>query len=438
MERLGGYVNGNFAVHVVSYGSQIFTLFNNSHDKIKENFYRFSIYCSNIDGHLPNPSFEIKLHLVDPRGKALQSLRMNLHPSDLQNPYYDSKKAVKFQIDIDLNMLCQEEGVWHYFFTLEDESHKKKVVYLPKNGYILGPQTVSLTTAVFMGHSVSSIPGEMYVLAGFLKNDLEFIVNFFYWKDLKDVYLCLIPARKTEGMGISNTVGIKKFNMELVKSDGKYFGDGDFRCTINFENLGYKDVELGWFYYYYETVLKDGTKGYQCQQKAFYSKHEDPDLSIKEIDEDFNGPFVASNHPQLVDYLFEDSEHSIYSPSFHLGEIECELPEKEPKTEYQVKSNYTLRFEVLYSDSEGNKPSEGYPRLILINKELDKKYDYTMFPNNVVSSFCQNYGEVFNSYICDVDWARIGEGIWNFYFEERNSDGKLIKSLLGKEKFLRI
>ena len=249
------------------------------------------------------------------------------------------------------------------------------------------------------------------------------------------MYLCLIPAQKTDGIGISNTVGIKKFNMKLVKPESNF--EVTFRCIINFENFGYEDAQLGWFYHYYEGVLKDGTKGHYGQSRSFYSKHEDAEFSDKDFWEGFKEPFVASNHPQLVDYLFEDRKHLIYSPSFFLGEI-CEQLEKDPKTEYQVKSNYNLRFEALYADSKGDKLFDGYPRLIFRNKESDKKVEYRMFPNNVISSLSQNYGKVFDSYICDVDWAHIPERIWYFHFEVKNSKGNLIKNLLGKEHFLRI
>jgi len=435
MKKLYGYVNGSFVVHSQTYGNQILTIFNNSHEKIHDNSYEFSIYCRNIDGKLPNPNFELKLHLINPKGRALQPFRMNLHPSDLQHPDYDSNNAVKFHISIDLNTLSEEEGLWHYFFTLKDESNKDKLIYIPENGYIRGPETSSPGKAVYSWHSVSSIPGKRYNRAGFMKNDYEFIVNFFYSKELKDVYLCLIPSQKTDGIGISNTVGIKKFNMKLVKPESNYLDEGGFRCIINFENLGYEDAQLGWFYHYYEGILKDGTKAFFGQLRSFYSEHEDAEFSQKEIWEDFQEPFVASNHPQLVDYLFEDRKHLIYSPSFFFGEIE-ELLKNDLKTEYQVKSNYNLRFEVLYADSKGDKPIDGYPRLFFRNKELDKKFEYTMFPNK--SFLTQLYGDVFDSYICDVNWAHIPKGIWNFYFEAKNSKGNLIKNLLGKEKFLRI
>jgi len=61
-----------------------------------------------------------------------------------------------------------------------------------------------------------------------------------------------------------------------------------------------------------------------------------------------------------------------------------------------------------------------------------------MHPYNIIDFLTQHYGEVFDSYICDVNWARIPEGIWNFYFEAKDSEGNLIKNLEGKEKFLRI
>ena len=429
--------NGNFVVHSQSYGNQIFILFNNSHEKIRNNSYDFSIYCRNIDGKPPNPNFVITLHLINPMGKALQPFQMNLHPSNLKNSEYDLKRAVKFHISIDLNTLYEEEGLWHYFFTIKDESNKDQLIYMPENGYILGPETSSpQRIAVFCGHSVSSIPGERYIRAGFMKNNYEFIVSIMYWKELKEMFLYLIPAQKIEGMGISNTVGIKKFKMKPTKPDSKYTDIVDFRYVINFENLGYKDAELGRFNHYYEGILKDGTKSYQYQQKLFYNKHEDPEFSQKEICEDFKEPFVASNHPQLVDYLFEDTKHLIYSPSWFFTEIEVLL--KESKTEYQVKSNYTLRFEVLYSDSMGCKPFDGYPRLIFRNKELDKNFKFIMSPNNIISSFAQDYSKVFDSYICDVNWAKLPKGIWHFYFEAKNSKGNQIKNLLGKEIFLRV
>ncbi|KKN09403.1 hypothetical protein LCGC14_1046980 [marine sediment metagenome] len=439
MERFRGYINGNFVVHSQSYGNQILILFNNSHEKIRDNSYDFSIYCRNIDGKPPNPNFGITFHLINPMGKALQPFQMSLHPSNLKNPEYDSKRAVKFHISIDLNTLYEEEGLWHYFFTLKDESNKDQLIYIPENGYILGPETSPPSRiAVFCSHSVSSIPGEYsgHISAGFIKNNYEFIADIFYWKDLKEMFLYLIPAQKIEGMGISNTVGIKKFKMKLAKPDSDYTDIVDFRCVINFENLGYKDAELGRFYHYYEGILKDGTKSYHYQQKSFYSKHEDSEFSDKEICEDFKEPFVASNHPQLVDYIFEDTKHLIYSPSCFLAEIE--VLQKESKTEYQVKSDYTLRFEVLYSDSMECKPFDGYPRLIFRNKELDKKFEFIMFPNNVISIFTRNYSEVFDSYICDVNWANLPEGIWYFYFEAKNSKENQIKNLVGKEIFLRV
>lgn len=435
MKKLYGYVNRNFVILLQSYGNQILTIFNNSHERLNDNFYNFSIYCRNIDRKLPNPNFKLQLHLINPKGRALQPFRMNLVTSDLQHPDYDLNMAVKFHITIDLNTLSEEEGLWHYFFTLKDESNKDKLIYIPENGYIQGPETSSPGKAVYSWHSVSSIPGKRYTRAGFMKNDYEFIVNFFSSKELKDVNLCLIPAQKTEGIGLSNTVGIKKSNMKLVKPESNF--EINFRCIINFENLGYEDAQLGWFYHYYEVIFKDGTKGYYNQSRGFYSKHEDPEFINKEIREAFKEPFVASNHPQLVDYEFVDTKHLIYSPSFFLGEID-ELLKNDLKTEYQVKSNYNLRFEVLYADSKGNKPFDGYPRLIFRNKELDKKFEYKMFPNNVISSLSQHYGAVFNSYICDVNWAHIPKGIWNFYFEAKNIKGNLIKNLLGNEKFLRI
>ena len=409
-------------------------LFNNSHEKIRDTSYDFSIYCRNIDGKPPNPNFVITLHLINPMGKALQPFKMNLYPSNLKSPEYDSKRAVKFHISIDLNALYEEEGLWHYFFTLKDESNKDQSIYIPENGYILGPETSSPGKSVFNWHSVSSIPSKRNISSGFMKNDYEFIVNFMDWKELKDVYLCLIPAQKTDGMGISNTVGIKKFIMKLVKPESN-FGD-EFRCIINFENLGYSDAELGRFNRYYEGILKDGTKENYSQRKLFYKKHENSEFSQKEICEDFKELFVASNHPQLVDYLFEDAKHLIYSPSYFFTEIDT--LQKESKREYQVKSDFTLRFDVLYSDSMGCKPFDGYPRLIFRNKELDKIFKFIMVPNNIINILAQNYSEVFDSYICDVNWAKFPKGIWHFYFEVKNSKGNQIKNLLGKEIFLRV
>jgi Leucine-rich repeat (LRR) protein len=437
MKRFKGYINGNFIIHSYFYGDQILILFNNSHKKLNNKSYEFSIYCRNINEEPPSPKFTANLHLINPLGEALQTFQMNSHPSDLQHPDYDSKKVVKFHISIDLETLCDEEGLWHYFFTLKDESDNGKVIFIPENGYLLGPEITSPEIAIFIGHSVSSIPGKRYIRAGFLKNNYEFIVDSFYWKDLKEVYLCLIPAQKTEGIGISNTVGIKKFKMKLFNDDSNSMGEVGFRYIINFEDLQYKAAELGWFSNHYEGILKDGTKVYHYSQKSFYSRHEDAEFSDKDIWEDFKDPFVANNQPQLVDYIFEDTKHLIYSPSCFLDEVCVEL-EKKPKTVYEVKFDYTLRFEVLYSDSNGYKPFKGYPRLIFRNKELDKNYEYIMVINNVISRISQYYGKIFESYICDVNWANFPEGTWNFYFEAKDSKGKVIRSLLGKETIERI
>ena len=240
-------------------------------------------------------------------------------------------------------------------------------------------------------------------------------------------------------MGISNTTGIKKFPMKLVKPDLDYIGPVAYQIKINFDDLGYENIEIGWFHHYYEGIFKDRTKTYYYYEKVFYD--ENKDIGIDHCNNiiwvDIKKPFVASNHPQFIDYEFMDIKNNIFSHNRFSREY-TEPLNKEYKSVYEIKADYIIDFEVLYSDPKGNEPFERYPRLIFRNMKIDKELEYIMSPNKIISILSQYYDERFSSYICNVNSSKFPKGIWQFYFEAKDCEGNKVKNLLGKEELLRI
>ncbi|MFX0105064.1 MAG: leucine-rich repeat domain-containing protein [Candidatus Hodarchaeota archaeon] len=433
MMRFRGYINGNFIFLSQIYDNQIITLFNNSHEKIKNKKYKFSLNYRNVDGNPPN-DYGIKIHLINPEGKALEPFQMELFPLNYENPEYNSEKGVVFHYIIDLDTLQETEGLWHYYLTIKDKLNNK-IIFIPEIGYILGPETTSPKTGYLLCiPSISTTSGEGYINSGFKNNNFTFTISCDQ-TILQGLFLCLIPAQKKVGVGVTNRIGIKKFPMRHIRSNS--CGEWEYQCSINFEDLGYLDSELGWFSHYYEGILADRRRMYLYTEKVFCSEHERIDFSEKIIEMDIHKPFVASNKPQLIDYLFEDSEHSIYSHDIYSNDS-SEILDNQLKTIYEIKSDLLLKYEVLYSDPSKSAPCEGYPRVIFKNLDTEKKFGYIMVPSDVVSIFSQRYSENFQSYICVINSSEFSEGTWEFCFEAKDSEGTLLKTLLGKEKFIKM
>ncbi|MFX1426074.1 MAG: hypothetical protein ACFFBE_06445, partial [Promethearchaeota archaeon] len=432
MKKFKGYINNNFIFLSQIYDGQIVTLFNNSHEKIKDKIYKFSLNYRNLDGNPPN-DYGIKIHLINPEGEALEPFQMELEPQNIKNVRYDSEKGVLYQNTIDLSMLYEEEGLWHYYFTLKNKLIDK-IIFIPERGYILGPKMPSPETGLLCTSLVSINLERGYTNAGckydtfIFKLSCEHII-------FKEILLCLIPAVKKVGKGISNNFGIRKFPLKRIQHKLNHKGSWKYQCSINFEDLGYLDSELGWFSHFYEGILNDGSRDYLYTEKLFYSEHENFKFSEKIIGIDLHKPFVASNKPQLIDYILEASDHSIYSYNFYSNDS-SELLNSPLKTRYVIESDIFLKFEVLYSDPSKNAPLEGYPRVIFKNLDNEKEFGYIMLPNDVVSIFSQRYSEIFQSYICIIDGNEFSEGTWQFYFEAKDSDGILLNKLNGKEILL--
>lgn len=118
----------NFTIFSKIYEKQILSLLNNSHRKVGETIYEFSIRYRHVDGKSPNSEYGIKLHLINPDGVALKPFQMKLHSDYLKKPKYDSKNGVIFNYEVNLNTLYKEEGLWHYFFTLKTSNGLKNVM----------------------------------------------------------------------------------------------------------------------------------------------------------------------------------------------------------------------------------------------------------------------------------------------------------------------
>ncbi|UCG54246.1 MAG: hypothetical protein JSV32_06550, partial [Dehalococcoidia bacterium] len=347
-----------------------------SYDQIDETTFNFwTLYDdSNGGGDGPDANYGVRLHLIAPNGTALEPFEMSIHPDYLPDPSYDA--SVKYNYTIDLDTIFSEEGLWHYYFTCKDNSSQHEPTIMPIEGYFLGPETSDEPQYLFAS-AVSSTTDDFYCPAGFINDTFIFRTWWGCNVTPSNVSLCLIPANKTLGTGINNTFGIKKFLMNPSVQNPNYSKTVEYNCTINFFDLNYTQTEIGWFYHYYEAKFSNGNMSYLYEIDGQYE--EDVDIDLSEFYyADIRAPFVASFGPQIVDYKITN-----FNPIL--------IPRLNDKI-YQITSETSLEFEVVYIDPFGGYPQEFYPKLIFENVVTAKNLTFTT-KNYWKTPFSEKFGE---------------------------------------------
>jgi hypothetical protein len=363
----------------------------------------------------PDATYGVKLHLIAPNGTVLSPISMSVHSDYLPNPDYS--RPVNYTVTINLSTLYSDDGLWHYYFSTNDNSGEHDTVFMPSDRYYLGPLTTDVNPYILQYSTITSEFDDSdtwYSPVGFIEENFEFIVDYYGGEEPDRVSLCIIPANITDGIGApTNTRGIKKFTMSPVEQNPDYSGPVSFSKTINFDNLSYSTDEIGCFWHYFEVELDDGTLAY-----AFGSDH-DEDSNL--IEEDIYGPLVIDEAPQLYDY-------DLYDRYFNWGFLSLN-PWNKPRPDFYSATIYnSFRFKVYYQDPDGLGLAEGYPRLIFKNQITEEELD----PIIMSDYWCDMiYGEFF--YSCIVDCSSLGPGLWEWRIEGKNSNNVDCDPLYGKE-----
>lgn len=103
----------------------------------------------------------------------------------------------------------------------------------------------------------------------------------------------------------------------------------------------------------------------------------------------------------------------------------------------RIKENLQkIRFEVIYIDQGDNPPLEGYPRLFFKNVVTgDEFYKSFIMDERLNTPFSREYGDDVYSYTCIIDGAELDSGMWEIFFEAKDSEGVNTPNLYGNEKF---
>ncbi len=381
--------------------------------QIDDSTYDFSTTYQDDEGNAPATNYGVKLHLIAPNGSALQYYNLTIHPDFAGDPDY--AEGVKFNYTIDLCELYSDGGLWHFYFTTKDDS--SIVQKYPEEGYLLGPLTCLNIPAIY--YSRITCDSDNDFIAGFKNETFTFKVGWLCDIIPESVKLCLIPATITEGVNVSNTVGVKKFTMNTVEQSPNFSKLVEYDCTVNFDDLGYQDSELGWFYHYFEAEFSDGNKSYLHDTSANQSADA---YLFDTIDVDLKGPYVVTEGPQLLVYTFYDANDI----------MDALFDNSKGKDTYLVVSEMEFVFEVVYDDPYGGEPLDDYPRLIFENVITSEESEpFTMTERK--TSLSEEYGA--KSYVCKVKGSDLASGMWRAKFEAKDKYGISASCLTGTEKF---
>ncbi len=213
--------------------------------------FRTNYYDPNFEG--PDDTYGVKLHLIKPDGSQLDSFDMSLDGG----ADFTSVNGAIYNKTVDLS--GYNDGLWHFYFSTKDKD-TSEIITSPLNDYFVGPDT-SNGPSYLMGHRVTSNTADYSNIDGWITENFTFYVT---WWDMVDgnapseVSLCLIPAKAQIGTGVSKTVGIQKFEMESVEFNPDYEDPVEFHYTLNFDDEGYDDSNIGAFKYYFEATTTSG------------------------------------------------------------------------------------------------------------------------------------------------------------------------------------
>jgi len=366
--------------------------------------YDFYVTYQDFENNAPDPSYGVKLHLINPDGTTLSPNQMSIHPDYVDD--IDYRKGVLYNYTIDLDTIYQGQGLWHYYFTTQDDSSAHDIVFMPDFGYKLGPD-VFTSQYLLTEHVSRNYPDEYSSSSGFIDEDFTFVTTWSSEMIPDNVYMYLIPAQRSVGTGVSKTVGIQKFPMSTVDLSPDYSDYVDYYVTINFSQLGYTEAEIGKFSHYYEAIYYNGNKTYlydaELDSESFY------DLTYT----DFNTPYVGTSGAQLLDSQFENLNF-ISDYSLH---IQDNVGKKELFT---VISEYQMRFEVIYTDPLGLPPSY-YPHLIFKNVATGEELVPFVLSEESQTEFSLAYGEDVSSYSTIIEGFELPPGLWVYRFEAKDN-----------------
>ncbi|MFX1257967.1 MAG: hypothetical protein ACFFAN_08915, partial [Promethearchaeota archaeon] len=261
------------------------SLFNRSFSNITPDQTKFNFEVRFFDSNFeePDTDYGVRLHLIAPNGTTLAHFTMD---TEDQNPDYSNINGVLFNYTVDFS--SYKHGLWHYYFTVKDSS-TGDIVFYPENDYLVGPYT-SKGPIYLTSTRVASSSTAYYNPEGWEDDNFYFYVD---WWDMIygtvpiNITLCLIPAKIAEEVGISETTGIQKFDMQPVDANPNYTNPVEYRCIVNFEELGYDESEIGIFHHYFEATTNDG----KIITRLDYDGNESCNIY---------GPIVkSSNHPDL-------------------------------------------------------------------------------------------------------------------------------------------
>ena len=385
----------------------------------------------------PDQYYGVRLHLIAPNGTALPYYEMDVADEYLPNPDYSS--PVEYTYTIDLSTLYygfeeNEDGLWHYYFSTKDSSdeHPDPIIY-PENGYLLGPDLSIARGQGFFDYRVSSDLEHDYNPVGFIDDNFVFAVLWGCSEAPQCVNLCLIPANKYIGDGISFGYGIKKFEMETVEQNPNYNDLVEYNYEINFSSLGYESNEIGQFSHYYEGVFSDGSKTYLYLSELIQEADEDDDESYTEtiIYKDFLEPYVAIDQPQFTDYNFID-----LNPAANL--MLNNFKDAPRKTNYFMLTETlnNLQFEVIFLNSDGERLITP-PKLVFENLVTGQRIEKLM-DLNFKTPLSDKYGENAFSYQVCLNNFYLPSGMWTFKFEGVDNNGLTIKILESEKRIWHI
>ncbi|MFW9989350.1 MAG: hypothetical protein ACFFC3_11900, partial [Candidatus Odinarchaeota archaeon] len=235
-------------------------------------------YDSNFEE--PNSQYGVRLHLISPNGTILDYYQME---TETENPDYSDPTGVVFNYTIDFS--SYEEGLWHYFYTTKDSFSNNITIY-PTNDYFVGPAT-SNSPELLINPRISKSNASYYDSNGWINDNFYFFIQ--WWDMISEttplnISICLIPAEMTLGVGKSNTMGIKKFEMQSTDVSPNYSNPVEYFAILNFTDLGYTSSEIGSFKYYFEALTSTSDMVYCLQADSNESSHYHGPV-VKPIDE---------------------------------------------------------------------------------------------------------------------------------------------------------
>ncbi|MBA7709013.1 hypothetical protein ES703_117920 [subsurface metagenome] len=246
--------------------------------------YQFEVTFFDPNFESPDLWYGVLVHLIAPNGTALGSIEMD---TVVESPSFSEGDYIRYNYTLDTSDF--EEGLWHYCFSTKDRV-SGDLVFIPGKTYYVGPDTSNASLYLTSPRISSSV--DYYIEdEGWIDNNFTFYINWWDYinhSSPSKINLCIIPANISIGEGVSNTYGIKKFQMSPVDATPNYSNPVGFYYNLNFTDWGYEDSEIGSFYHYFEAETSN------CQISNYLLYRDNCNVHIE-------GPFVKSiNHPTLI------------------------------------------------------------------------------------------------------------------------------------------